>query len=136
MTTNIIDLTKGIFDAQPFSQFVGAQLAHADGNSVELRLPIQKNVQQQHGYVHGGALSYLADNAITFAGGIALGGDALTSEFKINYVKPAAGDFVSARATSVSTGKRQAVCRCELYAVSGDTSTLCALAQGTVIKKG
>jgi len=26
---------------------------------------------------------------ITFAGGLALGGNALTSEFKINYLKPA-----------------------------------------------
>jgi len=136
MEMNIIDLAKGIFEAQPFSQFLGAELIHADGETVEIRLPIRRDVQQQHGFVHGGALSYLADNAITFAGGIALGGDALTSEFKINYVKPAAGSLVAAKASAVSTGKRQAVCRCELFSIDGETSTLCALAQGTVIKKG
>ena len=33
-------------------------------------------------------MSYLADNALTYAGGTALGSNALTLEFKINYVRP------------------------------------------------
>ncbi|MGP5081274.1 hypothetical protein ACTXJ8_05620 [Corynebacterium variabile] len=30
---------------------------------------------QQHGFFHGGVLSYLADNSLTFAGGTAPGDD-------------------------------------------------------------
>ena len=78
-------------------------------------------------------MSYLADNAITFAGGLALGGNALTAEFKINYVRPAIGNRLIAMAQAGSTGKRMAICQCEVYVMEGESRKLCALAQGTVV---
>ncbi|MBZ4374601.1 PaaI family thioesterase [Corallococcus interemptor] len=122
-----------VFASQPFSQFIGAQLASSGPGSAELRLLIVDHLKQQHGFVHGGVLSYLADNAITFAGGLALGGNALTSEYKINYLKPAVGSLLIARAQAKAAGKRQAVCQCEVFAVKDGAETLCALAQGTVV---
>ena len=98
-------------------------------------MPITEDFRQQHGFAHGGLVSYLADNAITFAGGLALGGDALTSEFKINYVRPARGTVLVARAEALAVGRRQAVCRCEVQAVEDGAETLCALAQGTVVAR-
>lgn len=84
-----------------------------------MALPIRPELLQQHGFVHGGAVSYLADNALTYAGGSLLG-DAVTSEFKINYLRPAtAGDRLLAVATALGGGKSQAVCRCDIYVVSG-----------------
>ncbi len=103
---------------------------------VELRVPITEQIQQQHGFVHGGVVSYLADNALTFAGGMALGPGVVTSEYKINYVRPAVGDFLAARATAVHAGRTQAVCRCDVYAVSDGTEKLCAVAQGTIALMG
>jgi len=125
-----------IFSSQPFSQFIGAELTASSQDSAELTLAIQDHHKQQHGFVHGGVLSYLADNAITFAGGLALGGNALTVEFKINYTRPAIGSHVIARARAESVGKRTSVCRCELYLREKDTEALCALAQGTVMLAG
>lgn len=124
---------RDIFNSQPFSMFIGAQLARVGAQEAELTLPITDNLKQQHGFVHGGVISYLADNAITFAGGLALGGNALTSEFKINYLRPARGSYLIARAQTKNVGKRQAVCQCEIYAVENDKNTLCAIAQGTVV---
>lgn len=129
-------LAQKIFASQPFSQYIGARLTSVGADSAELTLPIVDHVKQQHGFVHGGAISYLADNAITFAGGMALNGDALTAEFKINYVRPAVGSALVARAKAKSIGKRQAVCQCEIYAVNGTEEKLCALAQGTVVPAG
>ncbi len=43
----------------------------------------------QHGFVHGDVLPYLADNALTVAGG-SVPGAAVTAEHKINYFRPAA----------------------------------------------
>ena len=120
------------FDHQPFSQFIGARLSGVGPASAEMTLQITDHHKQQYGFVHGGVISYLADNAISFAGGLALGGDALTSEYKINYVKPAAGSHLVARAQAKSI-KRQAVCQCEVYAVDNGTEKLCAIAQGTVV---
>jgi len=124
---------RQVFNAQPFSQFIGAQLTASGPGSAELSIPVADHLKQQHGFVHGGVISYLADNAITFAGGLALGGNALTSEFKINYLKPAIGSMLIARARAKSFGKRQAVCQCEIFAVTDDGENLCALAQGTVV---
>jgi uncharacterized protein (TIGR00369 family) len=123
-----------VFDSQPFSRYLGAKLTDCGPKSAELSLPIVDHLKQQHGFVHGGVISYLADNSITFAGGLALGGNALTSEFKINYLKPAVGSMLIARAKATGVGKRQAVCQCEIYAVDGDgQEKLCAIAQGTVV---
>lgn len=33
------------------------------------KFPLRDEHLQQHGFVHGGVISYLADNALTFAGG-------------------------------------------------------------------
>ena len=70
---------REVFDSQPFSQFVGAELSKVGTDSAEISVPITDHLKQQHGYVHGGLISYVADNSITFAGGLALGGNALTS---------------------------------------------------------
>ncbi len=131
---DVLKFAQAVFAAQPFSQFIGAQLHSVGPNSAEIWLPLREELNQQHGFAHGGVISYLADNAITFAGGIALGGNALTSEFKINYVKPGTGAKLIARAKAKSVGKRQAVCLCEVFAVDeGGKETLCALAQGTIV---
>jgi uncharacterized protein (TIGR00369 family) len=121
-------------ESQPFSKLVGAMLTRFDTEGTELRVPIVDALKQQHGFVHGGVLSYVADNALTFAGGAALGTGVVTSEYKINYVRPAIGQEIVARAAAVHGGKSQAVCRCEVFVVSEGKETLCAIAQGTIAR--
>lgn len=87
----ITALAREIFAAQPFTALLGAELTGIGEDWAEISITMQKALQQQHGYAHGGVISYLADNALTFAGGMSLGGDALTAEFKINYVAPGQG---------------------------------------------
>lgn len=127
---------RQVFESQPFSQFLGAKLQSSGPGTAEISIPIVDQLKQQHGFVHGGVISYLADNCITFAGGLALGGNALTSEFKINYLKPAVGSSLIARAQAKGVGKRQAVCQCEIFSVDNGSEKLCAIAQGTVVPSG
>ncbi|GAA5232917.1 PaaI family thioesterase [Verticiella sediminum] len=122
-----------VFASQPFSRHMGAELVEAEPGLAVIRLAVRDEIKQQHGFVHGGAVSYLADNAITFAGGLSLGGNALTSEFKINYLRPAVGSHLIARAHTKSMGKRQAVCQCDIFVVNGESEKLCAIALGTVV---
>lgn len=117
---------------QSFSRLLGASLDAFTPGSAQLSLPLAPHLLQQDGFVHGGVLSYLADNALTYAGGSVLG-KVLTSEFKINYLRPAKGERVIARATAKGVGKRQAVCQCEVYVERDGEEILCALAQGTVV---
>ncbi|WP_406865061.1 PaaI family thioesterase [Streptomyces sp. HUAS MG47] len=137
MTNELMALAQGLFDAQPFSRFLGAELTEVGPDSAEIRVRIRPELLQQHGFVHGGVLSYLADNALTFAGGLALGGDALTAEYKVNYAKPATGETVIARAKALVTTRRQSVCQCTLHTVSAEgEERLVAVAQGTIVAAG
>lgn len=97
-----------------------------------LSLPLHARLRQHQGLVHGGVLSYLADNTLTFAGGSVLG-DAVTVEFKINYLQPVRdGGRVAAEAVVVGHTARQAVCSCEVYVARDGTREVCAVEQGTV----
>lgn len=131
---DMLGMGRRVLAAQPFSQVVGAVLARFDPEGTELRIPIGDALKQQHGFVHGGVLSYAADNALTFAGGAALGTGVVTSEYKINYVRPALGDEIVARASAVHAGKSQAVCRCDVFVVNDGKEALCAIAQGTIAR--
>lgn len=130
----ILDLAKTIFDSQPFSKHIGARLVEISEKEAVIEVTLRDALRQQHGFAHGGLLSYLADNAITFAGGVALVGDALTSEFKINYLRPAKGPLLRAVAAAVSVSGKQAVCQCRIFSLDGDEQDLVALAQGTVVR--
>ncbi len=123
-----------VLESQPFSKLIGAVLTRFDPEGTELRIPIKDALRQQHGFVHGGVVSYAADNALTYAGGAALGAAVVTSEYKINYVRPAIGQEIIARATAVHAGKSQAVCRCDVFVVNQGKEILCAVAQGTIAR--
>jgi uncharacterized protein (TIGR00369 family) len=136
MSTDLLSLGRHVLSKQAFSVQLGASLDALTPGHAELSLPIQPLLLQQHGFVHGGVVSYLADNALTFAGGSMLG-DAVTSEYKINYARPAmACDRLVAVADVLSSGKTQAICRCDVYMLVGDERKLCAAAQGTIRKAG
>ncbi len=135
--SQLLDFARQILASQPFSVFLGAQLDDVGADHAQISLSLRPEHLQQNGFAHGGVLSYLADNAITFAGGLALGGgDVLTSEFKINYLRPGKGEQLIARASTRGAGRRQAVCHCDIYVVNDHQEKLCAVAQGTVVKTG
>ena len=130
----LLAMGRGVLASQPFSVLIGAEMHALSPGSVDLQLPLTAQLKQQNDFAHGGIVSYMADNALTFAGGTALRVPVVTSEFKINYVRPAVGDRLIARAKAVHTGSSQAVCTCEIFAVTGGVEKLCALAQGTIAK--
>lgn len=119
---------------QPFSRLLGAEVAALSSGKADLQLVLKPEHLQNNGFAHGGVVSYLADNALTFAGGTAMHAPVVTSEFKINYVRPAVGERLIARAEAKAVSRSQAVCSCEVYAVKDGVEKLCALAQGTIVK--
>ncbi|MCF8037423.1 MAG: PaaI family thioesterase [Desulfobacteraceae bacterium] len=133
---DLLQFGKEVLASQPFSKLVGAELTAFLPGHVELTVKITPDHKQQHGFVHGGVISYAADNALTFVGGSVLGPGVVTSEYKINYLRPATGSALIARATVVSSSKTQAVCRCDIYAASEDKEELCAVSQGTIARIG
>ena len=130
--SDTLEFGRKILAAQPFSKLLGTELTRLDNGAAELRLDLKPEHLQQHGFAHGGVVAYLADNALTYAGGSVLG-SVLTQEMKINYARPAVGEVLVARAVVVSSGRTQAVCRCDVFAVLQGEEKLCAAAQGTIV---
>jgi uncharacterized protein (TIGR00369 family) len=134
---DMLTMGRQVLDMQNFSRLLGTELTAYGPEGAELRLPLRTELLQQNGFAHGGVISYLADNALTFAGGSSLGAAVLTAEYKINYLRPGVGTALVARATVVYAGKTSATCRCDVFSVQDDGSEkLCATAQGTIAKVG
>ena len=125
---------REVLARQPFSVLIGAELTALEAGRCELQVPVSDQVKQQNGFAHGGVVSYLADNALTYAGGTAMRVPVVTAEFKINYVRPAIGERLIARAHAAHVGRSQTVCRCDVFAVQGGVEKLCAVAQGTIAR--
>jgi uncharacterized protein (TIGR00369 family) len=134
--TDLLDRARGALHAQPFSMLLGAELVHTGSQELTLSLPIRDDLRQQHGFVHGGVISYLADNALTFAGALSLGPRVVTAEYKINYLRPAINGTLIARAKVLYAGRHQATCQCSVFVMDGDREKLIAVAQGTINRIG
>jgi uncharacterized protein (TIGR00369 family) len=136
---HFLDKGREVLESQPFSCFMGAELTSLSQGNAELTLLVRDSFKQSYGYVHGGVVSYLADNCLTFAGATLLG-NCVTSEFKINYVLPAIGEKLIAKSTVLSCGLRQAVCECRIYILKNEAvlkteePVLIAVALGTIVK--
>lgn len=55
------------FAKQGLMKTIGAQLTRISPGAVEIALPASPAVSQQHGFVHGGAVSCIADSAAGYA---------------------------------------------------------------------
>ena len=116
---------------------VGASLTAVEPGFVEIELPYRDEVTQQHGFVHGGIVGLLLDNACTFSVFTLLPPEdtGLTVEYKINLVAPAgAGSTLVARGWVTSFGRTLAVTSGEAHSVTAGRQRLTATAQGTVMR--
>ncbi|GAA4144344.1 PaaI family thioesterase [Leifsonia shinshuensis] len=130
-----IRTARAAFAGQQFTALVGAELVRFAPGVAELRIPFREDLQQQHGFLHGGVIAYAIDNAVSFAAGTRLGANILTSGITVSYLRPATGDL-TAVATVVDTTRRQAVVRCEVFCETDAGRVLVASGQGTVVVTG
>ncbi|MFI6417866.1 PaaI family thioesterase [Streptomyces sp. NPDC050842] len=125
------------FARQGLMTHLGAHLAHIGPGRVRIVLPARPEVTQQHGYVHAGATSAIADSAGGYAALTLFDeeSEVLTVEYKINLLAPAAGDRIEAIGTVLKSGRTLTVCQSEVYAVQpGGERKLVANGQQTLIR--
>jgi uncharacterized protein (TIGR00369 family) len=130
--SNFLEIGRQVIAQQPFVQLLGMELIAAEPGKTEFHAPVTQTLTQHLGFVHGGVLLSLADTAMSFAGGSVLGIQVVTSELKINFVRPAKGQSIIARAEVIASSKRQAVVRCDVLTRTDDLETLVAVLQGTI----
>ncbi|MFG2593947.1 PaaI family thioesterase [Streptomyces sp. NPDC048438] len=95
------------FDLQGLIARLGARLTHIGPGRVHIVLPARPQVTQQHGYIHAGATSAIADTAGGYAALTLFDEDSevLTVEYKINLLAPASGDHLEAIGTVLKPGR-------------------------------
>ena len=130
----VLAIAQRVLVNQPFSALLKTEVTHASADGrCEFRIRISENMMQHMGTVHGGVLGYAADTALTFSAGISYGVPVITSEYKINFLRPVIGEMLIARGQLVYKGRTQAVTRCDVFVVKDGEEKLCATAQGTIV---
>ncbi len=119
---------RASFARQNIMDLIGARLTRVEPGLVEIELPYRAELTQQHGFVHAGITSTIADTAGGYAAFTLFPADAsvLTTEFKINLLAPADGELLRARGRVLKPGRTLTVCDVDVFAVKDGRATLCA----------
>lgn len=120
------------FQRQGLMRHLGARLTRIEPGRVHITLDRRPEITQQHGYIHAGATSAVADSAGGYAALTLYPDDAevLTVEYKLNLLAPADGERIEAVGTVLRSGRTLTVCRLEVYS----HDTLIAAGQQTVFR--
>ena len=108
---------RASFARQAFMATLGVSIAHLAPGEVDLALPHRPDLSQQHGYFHAGVTATIADSAAGYAA-LSLypkGTGVLTTEFKINLLRPAEGQRLVARGRVIKPGRTLTICRSDVY---------------------
>ncbi|WP_421859873.1 PaaI family thioesterase [Oceanicaulis sp.] len=129
-------LLREVIKVQPFTRWTGLEVIKAESGEVETRLVLRKDdMTQHHGFLHGGLVGFLADNAAAYAAATVVG-DVVTSQFTVNFLSPGIGSAFRARAQVIKAGKRQVVVRVDIIAEQDEGEKLIAVAQATILSVG
>ncbi|WP_404382049.1 PaaI family thioesterase [Caenispirillum salinarum] len=123
------------FARQSFMATIGAELGRVEPGFCEIRLPWRADLCQQHGYIHAGVTTTLADNACGYAAYSLMPEDSsvLTVEFKTNLMAPGAGEMLIARGMVEKPGRSLTVTRAEVVGVVDGREKTVALMQATMM---
>lgn len=115
---------------------LGATLVSVGRGEVEIAILPHPGISQQHGFVHAGAVTAIADSAAGYASLTLMppGTGVLSTEFKINLLAPAAGDRIVARGRVVKAGRTLTVAQTEVFAERAGAATLIALLTATMMR--
>jgi len=127
---------SGSFAQQPIMNLIGARLSLVEPGVVEITLPYRADLAQQHGYLHAGVVTTIADSACGYAAYSLMpaGSEVLSVEFKVNLLRPAKGETFVARADVIKAGRTLTVVRADVFSIAanGDRE-LVATMQGTMM---
>jgi uncharacterized protein (TIGR00369 family) len=126
---------RSSFAKQGLMRTLGATLGSVSPGRVDVEIRPDPSIAQQHGFIHAGALSAVADTAAGYAALTLMprGTGVLTTEFKINLVTPAVGDRIVAWGRVVKAGRTLTLAQAEVFAESGGQEKLVALLTATLM---
>ena len=129
------DEIRQSFAKQTIMGLIGAELMRVEPGVIEITLPYRADLAQQHGYLHAGMVTTIADSACGYAAYSLMppNSEVLSVEFKVNLLRPAKGEAFSAVAEVVKSGKTLTVVRADVFGIEGERRELVATMLGTMI---
>lgn len=126
---------RASFERQRFMATLGARLTTIEPGRVSIILAFRDDLVQQHGFLHAGVVTTIADSACGYAALTRMPPDAavLSTEFKINLLAPARGESFEAVGTVLKAGRTLLVCRGEVFSVEGGDRKRIAEMLGTMM---
>lgn len=111
---------KASFAKQSIMSLIGAELALVEPGIVELVVPYRSDLAQQHGYLHAGIVTTIADSAAGYAAYTLMpaGSEVLSVEFKVNLLRPARGKSFMAQAKVIKPGRTLTVARADVFGIA------------------
>jgi len=127
---------RASFARQKAMATIGAELTRVTPGVIEIELPHDDGLTQQHGFLHAGIISTALDSACGYAAYSLMPADAavLTIEFKVNLLAPGKGERFLFRGSVTKPGRTIIVADGQAYAFSADGEVkLIATMTGTMM---
>ena len=131
---NAEQLVRKVTAFTGFTQFAGVEVLAAEPGCVSLSLAKKPELLQFSGHFHGGVVSGLADHAAGAAATTALpaGKIAVTIGLHVNFLAPASGATLFARARTLQVGSTICVVAVDVETDAPTGQQLCAVANVTL----
>jgi uncharacterized protein (TIGR00369 family) len=109
----------------PFAALLGIELDDISPGMATLGLTVRKELRQNHGVVHGGAIASLIDTATAFGiiSLLAPKEKVTTVDLTISYLRPLTAGRITAVAKVVRGGRRLFVVSAEVFDENGKLAT-------------
>jgi uncharacterized protein (TIGR00369 family) len=127
-----VEQVQALFDASPFIAWLGLKVLAVDHarSEIQVRMPLKAELERRPGtrQFHGGPLASFIDVVGDFAIGMLVGGGVPTMNLRIDYLRPAICEHVTATGRVRRAGKTAAVIDVD---VTDDQGRLVAVGRGT-----
>jgi uncharacterized protein (TIGR00369 family) len=121
-------------NAKGYGHSAGFRIVAVEPGRAEVALARRDDLMQFFGHFHGGVITALADHAagIAVTSGMPKGKIGVTVEIKVNFLSPADGSELIARAKTLKMSGSIGVATVEVFSKNGASETLCAFCTATM----
>jgi uncharacterized protein (TIGR00369 family) len=121
-------------NARGFTGAMGFRIVAIEPGHAELALARRDDLVQFFGHFHGGVITALADHAagIAITSGLPKGRIGVTVEIKVNFLAPADGSELIARANTLKMSGSLGVATVEVFTKDDKSERLCAFGTATM----
>ncbi len=124
MTAEKRKLIEASFNRSETLQFYQAELMECETDFISIKIPKQKMMTRKHGMFNGGMIASLVDVSSGYAAVSHYEDDCyvVTVELKVNYLRPAIGDYMLSKSSVLKGGKKVSTIRTEIYTVNEENN--------------